>query len=141
MVCMKNRKKWSNLQKEKNCLPKKVFKKVMALKHQSNDGTTFLNGKAWSKTAKQNGICCIKHNWYKRNPRLSSKEKINYVFQAENKTKQSKNNGKHIICEWVLKKAKSGWADLRILFDKKLKINKMAHNVEMFRCTYSATRC
>lgn len=24
---------------------------------------------------------------------------------------------------------------------KKLKINNMAHNVEMVRCTYSATRC
>ena len=39
------------------------------------------------------------------------------------------------------KKKTAGWAGLRILLDKKLKINKMTHNVEMVSCTYGATRC
>lgn len=70
---------------------------------------------------------------------LIARKKITYKYPRQ-KTKQSKNNKNHIVCKRLQRK-KSDWVDLRTLLDEKLKINIMAHNVEMVRCTYSTTRC
>ena len=82
----------------------------------------------------------------KRNAQLDRNEKINYKYPKQ-KTKQSKAKiMKTMFLANEFKKKKNlrqNQAELtsKLSLIKKLKISNMPHNVEMVRCTYSATRC
>lgn len=77
--------------KKKKFAPKKVFKKVMTLKHQSNLWENIPEPKKKNDLRLQNKILYAIPRIIdkKRNPYLGSKEKINYKYPKQ-KTKQSK---------------------------------------------------